>query len=75
MKNPYVTVDLTNHHFYYDTEYGKVLTAEILILNINKSSMRVRLYDPLTNKRIMSNVDLGTCWIVDEEITINLSNT
>ena len=48
MSNPWISVDLRNHPLYsnvdYYHQYAKVWKAEVLMINTNKGSLRVRLF-------------------------------
>jgi len=48
MSNPCIGVDLRNHPLYsnvdYYHQYAKVWKAEVLMINTNKGTLRVRLF-------------------------------
>lgn len=76
MENPIVTVDLREHPRYSTAEYYSflcdVFKAEVLMLNTNKSTARVRLFDTITNEVIVKNLDISTSYIVEDEIVIKV---
>ena len=75
MRLPRVQVDLRHHPYYSTVEHRKFLAkmfdAEILMLNVNKGTMRVRLYDINTNELVIGNFDLDMSYIIDESVTIH----
>lgn len=76
MSNPFVTIDLTEHPMYSTVDYYKFLArvwkAEVLMLNVNKGNMRVRLYDIETGKLDRGNFDVGMEYIVEDEIVVKV---
>jgi len=74
MQLPRVKVDLRNHPYYSTTEdrkfLAKIFDAEILMLNVNKGTMRVRLYDIDAKELVTGNFDMDMSYIVDESVTI-----
>lgn len=76
MKNPIVTVDFRKHPLYSSADYYSFLCdifkAEILTLNTNKGTMRVRLFHTETDELITKNLDCSTEFIVEDEIVIKL---
>ena len=74
MQLPRVKVDLVNHPYYSTTEHrkflAKIFDAEILMLNVNKGTMRVRLYDIDTKEFVTGNFDMDMSYIVDESVTL-----
>jgi len=76
MKHPRVKVDLRNHPYYSTIEHhkflAKIFDAEILMLNVNKGTMRVRVYDVDTGEIVTGNFDMDMSYIIDDQITVLL---
>lgn len=75
MANPYVTVDLRNHPRYqaeYRAEFRNVWTAEILSLNFNSGTARVRLYYPDSCELFVGNFDVDCEYIVQKVFEVNI---
>jgi hypothetical protein len=76
--NPRVTVDYRNHEFYTNSDFYKekgfvdVFDAEILMININSGTARVRLYHKDTNEVFQKNHDTSLEYIMEDAITIKL---
>lgn len=68
MPNPIVNVDLSKHPNY--SRLGVYTRAEVLTLNCNSGSARVRLLDD-DGAYAVKNLDIGLQWITDQTITIH----
>lgn len=77
MQLPRVRVDLRNHPHYSTNEHhkflAKIFDAEILMLNVNKGTMRVRVYDVDTGELVTGNFDMDMSYIVDDSLTIHFN--
>lgn len=76
--NPRVTIDYRNHEFYTTSDFYKekgfvnIFDAEILTININTGTARVRLYHKDTNEVFQKNHDTSLEYIVEDTIAIKL---
>lgn len=76
MANPIVKLDLTNHPLYANDEYynelARCFDAEVLMVNVNTGSMRVRLYDLADGSLVRSNFDTSMSYIVEDSFVVKV---
>lgn len=74
--NPIVTVDFSKHpmynsDYYRERGYNGKFKAEVLMLNINSGSIRVRLLND-DGTYFKKNIDTSLCYVIEDELLVNL---